>query len=209
MQSKLTHEQASLVASLSSSYGIDPDDIRFFEPSGSPFLGYEAMCAMINALCPEVRGIDLSVEQSPFPDAIGIRCSLTFADGRCRSAVGVSNAGEKLGDEIMSPQQLHYVACSRALRLALRTAGIDLLRLHSAADGYHGRKTIDVRTTLLAQVHLLGREIGILRDDDRSAWESLLERRYGVRSSAALQQTQLADLVSVLRSLKPTSQATA
>jgi hypothetical protein len=207
MQIKLTHEQASLIASLSSTYGIDPDDVRFFDQSGTPFLGYEAMCAMINALCPEVRGIDLAVEQSPFPDAIGVRCSLTLADGRCRSAVGVANAGEKLGDEVMSPQQLHYVACSRALRLALRTAGIDLLRLHSASGMYRERKTIDVRTTLLAQVHLLGREIGILRDDDRSAWEALLEHRYGVRSSAALQQAQLADLASVLRALKSTSQA--
>lgn len=207
MQSKqqlLSASQASLVADLAGRYGIDPSEITFFTDDPKPFIGYEATCVMLGRLRPDLVSIDIEPIETSFVDSLSLRCSLTFADGRHRSAVGVVNVAEQLDGKPMSSQQLYQAASGRAIRNALRTAGIDVVRLHTEAVD----NSIDIgspkteRAALLAQVHALGKEVGLISaETGKEHWSSFLMHRYGVASSSQLGTELLADLAATLRTL--------
>lgn len=207
MQSKqqlLSASQASLVADLTGRYGIDPSEITFFTDDPKPFIGYEATCVMLGRLRPDLVSIDIEPIETSFVDSLSLRCSLTFADGRHRSAVGVVNVAEQLDGKPMSSQQLYQAASGRAIRNALRTAGIDVVRLHAEsvdADAEAGSPKTE-RAALLAQVHALGKEVGLISaETGKEHWSSFLMHRYGVASSSQLGTELLADLAATLRTL--------
>lgn len=210
-------DRSALIAELRDCYNIQPDDITFFPDDPRPFLSYEATCIMANRLMPDLRGIEIEPIESPFSDALSVRCVLTLPSGHTRSAVGVVNFNETLRGEPMGPLQLYQIASSRAIRNALRVASIDLLRLHYAAARAARASAEEApaepasadplssnRLNLLRAVHALGTEAGLIRRlaegvADRTAWGAFLERRYGVRSSADLSDDLLADLMAALR----------
>ncbi len=207
MQSKqqlLSASQASLVADLAGRYGIDPSEITFFTDDPKPFLGYEATCVMLGRLRPDLVSIDIEPIETSFVDSLSLRCSLTFADGRHRSAVGVVNVAEQLDGKPMSSQQLYQAASGRAIRNALRTAGIDIVKLHaeSVDDPKEVSSPKTERAALLAQVHALGKEVGLISaETGKEHWSSFLMHRYGVASSSQLGTELLADLAATLRTL--------
>jgi len=203
-QQLLSESQAALVQSLASHYGVDPSEITFFADDPKPFIGYEATCVMLARLRPDLISIDIEPIETSFVDSLSLRCSLTFADGRHRSAVGVVNVAEQIDGRPMSSQQLYQAASGRAIRNALRTAGIDVVKLHTEAVD----NSIDIgspkteRAALLAQVHVLGKEVGLISaDTGKEHWSSFLMHRYGVASSSQLGTELLADLAATLRTL--------
>lgn len=203
-QHLLNDRQSELVQQLVDDYGISPDEITFFAGEPDPTLGYEASCVMCNFLAPEIIQIDVNPIESPFVDSLAVRCSLADEHGRSRSAVGVVNASERIGDEVMNPQQRYQAATSRAIRNALRVAGIDLLKRHAQrrsglpVDAVPGKSN---RRKLVAQAHALGVEAGFIINDTKDGWRRMLWHRYGVDSSAHLGEHQLADLVAALRGI--------
>src|SRR5438045_1509044 len=160
-QNLLSDSQKALVADLVQTYGISPDEITFFHGDPLPLLGYEASCILANTLAPGVD-IDVTPIESMFVDSLAMKCEVVFPDRRRRSAVGVVNANEKIGDKVMEPQQRYHAATSRALRNAFRISGIDLLKRHeqrnAGVDGsypQYDQPTYPVKTlreTLLARV---------------------------------------------------------
>ena len=198
-------QQKQLIKELVAEYGITQEEITFFNNDPDPTLGYEALCVMCNFLAPEIVQIDVNPIGNPFADSLAVRCSLADANGRTRSAVGVVNTLEQIRNAVMSPQELYGTATSRAIRNALRVAGIDLLKRHAqrrqglplnAAPGK------SMRETLLAQVHILGAEAGLIvhytNGVDKTGWKGFLMKRYGVESSRSLSDEHLSDLASVL-----------
>ena len=204
---KLTADQERFVDELVAAYGIDRTDVTFFPNDPQPFLGYEAQSILANRLA-DIRDIDSSVEPATKPDSITIKVRLELENGRTRSGIGVVNIHENGPDgKPMSHQQLIYTATSRALRSALRTAGYDLLHMHHAAAsgevyewGGVG-KTNSPRNNLLRQVHALGQEAGLIRGQDKTAWQTFLVNRYERKHSGDLGDAQLADLAAVLRAM--------
>lgn len=208
-QKILSREQSALVSELVDFYGIEPEDVTFFPDDPKPFLSYEATCAVANQLT-DIRDIDIKPVEPAFADSLSLKCTLTLADGKTRSAVGVVNLDERIGDNPMSSQQIYQTASSRAIRNALRTAGLDLIKLHeqlknggavNAAAGSEGS-----RESLIRQVHALGQEAGLILSysdgvRDKTGWRAFLQRRYGLGSTQHFSEELLADLAAVLRTI--------
>lgn len=202
----LTAEQAALVGEITGLFDVQPEELVFFGDDPRPLIGYEATCVIANQLVPDLSGIIIEPVQSVAADSVSLLCTLKFADGKMRGAVGVANSGEPGdGGEVMSEQQLQQLASSRAIRNALRVAGIDLVRLlrssRNVAEFSGPAKQRSNRDNLLAQAHAIGAEVGYIRDNDKILWRRVLNNRYGVASSSDLSDPQLADLVALLRSI--------
>lgn len=192
----------TLTQELVTRYGIEPDEVIYYPGDPKPHLRYEAACILANALVPDLTGIVIEPVESVQDDSISLLCSLRLANpDRMRNAVGVANRGEPLdGGEAMSDQQLYQLASSRAMRAALRVAGIDLIKLHYGS----AEPVKDNRTALIAQAHALGDEIGYIGPgDDKTLWRLVLRNRYrGTDSCSGLTDSQLADLVAFLQWIK-------
>jgi hypothetical protein len=215
MISYISPEKKQLIDELVREYGIEPDDVIFFNDDPKPFFSYEATCAMANHLT-DIQEIEIEPIECAFTDSISLRCSLVLPDGRRRSAVGVANRSEQIDGAPATPQQTYQLASSRAIRNALRAAGIDLYRLHrarhhNAAVATQSSDAIEfqLRKTLLAQVHLLGQELGLISKApagyNKTAWVRMLHERYGTDSAQYLSNDSLADLAAYLRSLRNVS----
>lgn len=211
----LNAAQADLVAELCTTYGIDPDDVVFFDDTLNPLFGYEASCILLNRLT-DVVDRELEPVTSVSTDAVSRRCRLAFPDGGS-SFIGVANVAEADKDgKPLSPIQIEWLADSRAIRGAIRAKGINLLKLHyerrglKLADAAAASKPAFARQ--LAEVHVLGQEAGLIKGGsvvDRSLWYSALDLRYGVSSSKDLNEEQLSDFAAFLRSRIERSRAQA
>lgn len=200
---RFTPPQLELVSDLVQAYGIEPAEITFFPGDTKPFIGYEATCVMANTLVPDLQEISIDEVTPHGVDSFARKCLLRFADGRVRSATGVANCREPgEGGEVMSPQQIERLASSRAIRNALRTAGIDLIKIHQNPGKVHQFTGKSHRQSLLAQAHLLGEEVGYIVGDDKSVWSKILMHLYGVSSSAQLSDDLLSDFIGVLNSVR-------
>lgn len=202
----LSPEQNYLVSELAATYGIDPDEIIFYTGEPRPFFKYEATCVLCNSLT-DLQSIDIEPINNGFVDSVSYRCTLMQADASTRSAVGVANVGETDGDgKVLTPSQLIETASGRAIRSALRVAGIDLLKLHNQADDTVVRfsgPTANNHASLLRLVHKLGQEAGLIIGKDKTAWHRILDNRYKVQSSDRLTEDQLSDFAAVLNTLVP------
>ena len=205
-QKILNAEQTALVTELSENYGIDPEQIIFFENEAKPFLTYEATANLINHLKTDIIDINVDPVQSTFPDSVSVKCTIVFKNENKRSSVGVANLAEKIDESAeISEQQAMNLASSRALRNVLRVAGIDLMRLHNQSMN---REVLDFKhksnkNLLLAEVHQLGTEAGLINGDNKSAWYALLNSRYNVASSNELDEVGLSDFAAVLKTFAP------
>jgi len=203
-QKILNAEQSALVAELSMTYGIEPEEIIFFDNESTPFLTYEANWVLCNHLTSLIH-IGVEPVPSAFTDSVSVKCSIIFKNGNERSAVGVANIAEKINERDISQQQAINLASSRALRSVLRASGIDLIKLHH--QSIKG-EVLDFQVksnynALLGQAHRLGTEAELIIGDDKSAWYRLLKNRYGVQRSNELSEDQLADFVAILKTLVP------
>jgi hypothetical protein len=213
-QTILNGDQTALVVELTQDYGIKPEDIIFFSDSPEPFFSYEANCYLLNQLTDCV-----AIELSPWPsiagDSISTKCELTFPGGKVRSDVGVANLAETLDGQTMSEEQTRSLSEARAIRGAVRTAGIDLVKLHrEARSGV--KQTAEVKSTraaLLGQAHKLGRDMGFIFDEhgkaNKSLWRRLILNRYSLESCEELNDEYLADFVAWLNSMRPLRKAAA
>lgn len=203
---KLTLEQNEQAADFVKTYGIEFEDIIYFNDKPDPFFTYEATGVLCNQLT-DLKDITIEPRQSNFADAVEVCCTIA-TDERIRSAVGIANINEKIQDQELTEYQVVALASSRAIRNALRLAGIDLVKAH-----YKAKQTGEVssiapapestRSKLLAQVHKLGSEAGLIDGKDKSLWRKFLENRYGVDSSQNLSEESLCDLAAVLNTMKP------
>ncbi|MBK8810676.1 MAG: hypothetical protein IPN69_08080 [Acidobacteria bacterium] len=202
----LSAEQEALVKEFETYYDIARDDVMFFADEPRPFLSYEATCLLCNVLT-DLRSIEVELAGNQFPESVVYRCSLELPDGKIRMAVGVVNTGETIQGKELSPQQIAYVATSRAIRNVLRASGIDLYRLHREFVDQRPAESgplRDLRSKLLAEAHILGKESALIdADNTKTAWRRLLHNRYQVYSAADLSDEQLADFTAVLKTLVP------
>ena len=203
-QTVLNGEQTALVTELTETYGIEPEDIIFFQGDKKPFLSYEATCALCNILT-NLAEIGVEPVASPMADAVAVKCTILTAQGRERSAVGVANLNEKLNDAQVSSQQAVNLASSRALRNTLRAAGIDLLKIHKEAmtGEVPDFKIKSNYNSLIAEAHVLGSYKNLISGANKSLWYHELWSRYRVSKSSELSEEQLADFVAYLKSYEP------
>lgn len=208
----LTPEQHALANELAKTYGLDREQILFFNDKPEPFFTYEAVCALCNQLT-DLEEISVESINSPFRNSIGMRCTLISENGR-RCAEGFANTGESINGEKLTDAQILGLASSRALRNALKLANINLLAAHNRAQETGEATTLgnaeNYRNALLAQAHALGAEAGLIFGADKRPWRRQMAIRYdGIESSKDLSESQLADWCAFLRSLVPRQSALA
>lgn len=213
-----TKEQHELIAEFAATYGLDPDQIRFYSGDPQPFFDRDATAVLIHKLTSAV-GIEDEPIASPLGDAIAVKYRITFEDGSFASSTGIANVNEKgANDEPLTFEQLQSLATSRASRSALRNKGIDLVKLHYQSKGdvvqFSGPAKSQYES-LLREAHALGREVGLILDGDaletqpKRQWYGVLRTRYDVTGSNHLNVDQLADFVAFLKSLKPVAKTAA
>ena len=202
---RYTQEQMQLVSEFTQDYGINPDQMTFFGDDPRPTFDAEAGAHLARVLA-NATGVAIGPAAIELKDTIRMECGLTF-DKFFSSGTGSAHVKEQVGGEEMSLPQLERLASSRAMRSALVYAGIDLLKLHrqkrSGVIQFSGPEKSN-RDRLLAKVHILGKEVGLISEDgSKLGWKMSLRRMYGVDSSAGLQDPQLEDFAAWLNSLKP------
>ena len=213
-QQIFTPEQRALKIELVTTYGLDPEEIIFFSADADPFFGFEACCILCNKLA-DLHDINTDLPASQFPDSVPVKVSITLADGKTRSSVGVANKGETDGDgNELNSEQIFYLACGRGLRNVLRIANIDLVKLHrerttGVVEPQFSGSPLSNYDNLLRQVHVLGQEADLIIGDDKGPWRKIIMNRYGVWHSNELNEEQLADFAAVLRTLVPQVKAAA
>lgn len=205
-----TKDQHALIAELAATYGVEPDQIRFFSADPRPFFDHEAAAAICRRLA-GARGIKNHQVASINADSISMECEITFDDGFTSSAVGVANTNETIDGKPMTEEQLKRLATSRAMRGTLVNAGVDLLKLHN--QKMFGTVTdISTRTNrqkLSNEAHALGEEVCAIVGKNKTVWMKMLLKRYGVFTSTTLSDEQLADLVAFLKTFTQPQQMAA
>jgi hypothetical protein len=199
----LNEDQINDVTELVQTYGVEPNDVIYFQNELYPFLKYKAMTAMCNQLLKPTL-IDVYPVPSVQPDSLSLKCVIEFQDKQIRNGVGVVNYFEKFGGEELSDTEIYDLASARAMRNALKNAGVDLFKLHKQQRGtvYDFRVKSGI-ASLLGQAHKLGKDALLIQGNNKQAWYKLLKTRYDVNSSNELSETQLADFVAVLKTLAP------
>jgi len=201
----LSAEQTALVTELVEAYDIEPESVLFYDDSTKPFLMYEASAILANFLA-KISSIEIEPIPPVSEDAISVRCALTLSNSLYRSAVGAANTAERINDNEASYAQLYNLAASRALRNALKAAGIDLIKRHFAAKAGTDGLELKVKSnykSLLDQAHAIGAEKGLIKGPDKSLWYHELWSRYKVAHSNQLTEEQLADFVAFLKAYEP------
>jgi hypothetical protein len=201
-QKILSDEQRTLLKTLIETYNLTPEDVVFFADESEPTLSFEAQCVLLNSLT-DVQKIDLEAVPAISSDSVARRTTLKFPDGRERSAVGVANLSESLEGSTMSERQTDFLASSRSIRAATRTAGINLIKLHLETIGIPASPAKSNRTVLIAQIHKIANELAFITRSSREPYEVLLWKRYGVRSCNELGDDALADFAAYLNALVP------
>lgn len=202
-QKILTAEQSALVAELTETYGIEPEEILFFENDKKPFLFYAATCALCNKLM-KLQDIDISPAMSVSEDSFALKCSLIFPDGSARRAAGIVNLNETIDGKQMTEPQIFQLASARAIRNALKTANVDLISLHYESKGeVLNFKPKSNFASLIAQAHQLGKEALLIDGDNKRAWYLQIAKRYNANHSNELSEDQLSDFVAFLKTLVP------
>lgn len=212
-QKILTAQQSDLVAELTATYGIDPDEITFFTGDPDPFFGYEATCVLLKELT-DIIDRDIEPVASISPDSISRRSRLVFASSGSTSDIGVVNLAETDEDgKELSDQQRESLAKARAIRGAIKAHGVNLMKLHYAAKrGENSQPEVGKtkRERLLAQVHILGKDAGLIAGDDKTIYHKFLRERYaGANDSSDLSDEQLADWAACLRTVTTRTMVTA
>lgn len=204
----LTLQQEEIVREFTEAYGLDRSQISFEGERPSPIFDFDALSTLSLALSdiPDIR-----VEPGDFNHIAGLttaNCRITLRDGRAREVYGNCLVGEVMhdGSIVEDIGQALNISRARALRNGLRAVGFDAYRAHNRAKTNQQQDTpgfSDVRSKELAEIHLLGEELGYIIGDDKSEWQKLIDRHFeGNSSSGDLNDLQRSQFLGMLRAWK-------
>jgi hypothetical protein len=207
---KLNLQQESLVGEFVTTYGIDADQVVFFDDTAAPFFLFEALAQIIGVLG---NFREVAVTHPEIDEKNGnatCEAALTLEDGRVVRSFGSSFVGDILpGKEVADFQTAFDLARARALRSALRLAGFDPVKRHeqSKRGEKAGTPTIspeeERRNRELAEIHALAAEADLIKGEDKSAYYRQLSVFFPHVSSAGdLNTKERAQFIAMLRGIK-------
>ncbi|MET0646414.1 MAG: hypothetical protein ABW208_07310 [Pyrinomonadaceae bacterium] len=212
---KLNLQQESLVGEFVTAYGIDADQVIFFDDTPAPFFLFEALAQIVGALG---NFREVAVTHPEIDERNGnatCEAALTLDDGRVVRNFGSSFVGDTIpGKEVNDFQTAFDIARARALRSALRLAGFDPVKRHEQSKrGEKGEETVispeaEQRNKELAEIHALAAEAGLIVNapgalEDKSAYYRQLQVFFPAVSSAGeLSAKERAQFIALLRGIK-------
>jgi hypothetical protein len=205
----LTLVQEQMVREFTDTYRIKRDQISFDGESLDPIFDYDAL----SLLALELSDIPkIKVENGDFNPSVGLAtavCTVTLIDGRERETFASAMVGEVLfdGTVIEDLGSALNMTRSRALRIGLRSVGFDPVVAHEQRKTAAAQPAdfVDLRNSELAEIHMLGEELGYLlpEDEEKATWKNLIATYFrGQTSSGDLNDLQRSQFLGMLRAWK-------
>ena len=204
----LTSEQDKVIKDYGEAYDISPDQIYFDGSDARPYFDFDALSVLAHKLSNEIISLTTSpLEIDKVNGIVSVGCEVTLKDGRTRAPFAVALVGEMLTDgrPVETIRQAVALAQARACRTALRIVGFDPVKAHEAKKaGVDLQLDLDApRNRELAEAHMLGEELGLIRGDDKTAWRRMISVYFpGKESSAQLTDSQRTQWIAHLRAMK-------
>ena len=203
---RLTDQQQEQLDYLMTEYGIEPDQVKWFE-SGDPWLSSKALIkiARFSGLIKEItKGIDKTI---PEFSQVAHFARAVDREGFSLQLVGVAAISEPLWNGEIADE--HELAGSRALVNVLDAFGVNPLK----GTQKSGTPAEQHRLKQIKEIHALARDCGLITEDEEglqvlTAYRDFLAqwslRAIGrvVTTSVALDQLGRASLISALREYK-------
>lgn len=209
----LTADQQQLVNEFVIAYGLDETQISFEGSDLNPILDYEALSVMRVKLT-NFRDVKVGEPiHNVAENSVSVSCVITLADGRSIDVSEKVYAGDLMpdGSTIETRRQMETFARARAMRFAIRSAGVNLVRAHreflktgEVATG----NLVDPRYPQYQEINAIAYKLGLKkkRDDkteDREEYEKVLAENFDGRTSAKeLDDVELKRFALLLRTLQ-------
>lgn len=205
----LTLAQEQTVREFTETYRIKREQISFEGESTEPIFDYDAL----SLLALELSDIpSIKVENGDYNPSIGLAtavCTVKLIDGRERETFANAMVGEVLHDGTIVEDlgTALNLTRSRALRIGLRSVGFDPVAAHKERQQSASQTSdfVDLRNRELAEIHMLGEELGYLvpEDSGKVAWKNLIATYFpGQTSSGDLSDLQRSQFLTMLRGWK-------
>lgn len=204
-------------------YNLTTDQISISEESEKPILDFEALCIVANET-KNFRALKVPANLILVNIADGEVSSTAIVDdvhGCTFEMPGFSFIGEKLdnGETVQTKNQAIAIARTRALRIALRSAGFDPLKALEAKKGdvkfVAEEPPITERGLQGREVHAHAHELGLIqtkRDEngkqylDKTLYEQFIAEQFEGRTSTTdLTDAEMYRLVITLRAMSRVS----
>lgn len=208
--------QQQILNDFHATYGIAPEQISFDARTGEAIFDFDALSVLALALT-DIQ--DIEVEFAGFEPAINLatsRCFVSLPDGRSRKMFGTAMIGEELPENRTVTDVTTAVAVSRAraLRVGLRAVGFDPISAHKQKKAGQTPTLSPERDTVhsdIQQIHILAKDIGLIGPSgDDSRYRKLISVFFpGIHTSKNLNDKQRSQLITTLRALKQSGEATA
>ncbi len=216
----LTTEQQNIADEFVADYNFEYSQISFEGNSPEPIFDYEAL----NVLRLRLTNIQMTepevVERNTRLGIVTVKCAAILPDGRSASDLGSAQYatfdeenrrltdGEIMpdGSELGSMLKAQNVALSRALRRAIRSVGVNLLKAHYEyrRNGKVAIAEIDTefQSPVGKELHQVATEWGHIRKKDKTDYQDFMARMFGgKRSSLELNDIEKSQFVNIYRTM--------
>lgn len=211
----LTADQQQLVKEFVVTYGLDESQISFEGDDVNPILDYDAL-SVLRVKLTNFRDVKVGEPiHSVAENSVSVSCVITLADGRNVDVAEKVYAGDLMpdGSTIETRRQMETFARARAMRFAIRSAGVNLVRAHreflktgEIATG----NPVDPRYPQYQEINAIAYKLGLKKKsvggeqfEDRSEYEKVLAENFDGRTSAKeLDDVELKRFALLLRTLQ-------
>jgi hypothetical protein len=212
-QPKYTAAQYALIQELCDVHGLQADQISFDGSELNPIFDYEAVCALSLKLTDiaDIKSRMLEPTTEPFGSGqvriSNAECTVTLPDGRTRTCVDSAQLGETVAGRIYdTPRKADGLAQNRSVRRGIRSVGVDLYEAHrkfmDTGELAAGHTDHDPRLPNYREIHVLGTELGLIVDGDKTGYRRMMGEMFdGVTSSKELNDIQLRQFLVGLRAM--------
>ncbi len=201
-----------LVKEFCDCYGLKPEQISFAAISANPIFDYGALLTLRWKLLEHQITSTRSYIFENNPDGGSITASYEIKRGEIvATETATAYIGETYpgtGEAIETLTEAEQLAIARAFRRALRAAGFDILKHHSA---FLNGTNIESKPLALneifrkkqKEIHALANELGLIEKGNREAYEVHLGEMFEGRTSTNdLDNVELSKLIANLRHIK-------
>lgn len=220
-QKLFTPAQMEIVRDLCETHGLVPEQISFNESETTPFFDHEATSLLALRLT-DIQHLDCRIANREYDGQNDVprlwhrttaRCTVTLPDGRTRTVEDTAVIGEILGNGVVVEDERlgEATAKNRAVRLAVRSVGVNLWNAHkqfkATGEVATGSTAVNPRQTLYNEIHALAEEIDLIVGGDRTEYERFLGEMFpGITSSRDLNDIEIRQFRAALRQMRHVKQ---
>lgn len=209
---KYTPEQLQLAREFVDGYGISLEQISFEAEKLEPIFDFEALCLLREKL---TRFHSVDTTRSNFnaeTNEAEVICSIINESGRIITCSDFAQIGELMpdGSKVETSMQAKRLARARAMRSAIRQAGVNLLKAHKnylESGEVLDFRPVDPRISKTKELHVLAEQLGFIvkTNDgiDKTEYQKFIAETYdGRTSSKDLDDIELQRLIITFRAMR-------